>query len=126
MPAHGAFFTPSLVWIRDRNSQLCCADVFGPVLSIDSFEGEADAIGQAGHNRLGLAASVWSADFARAQRVAKRLHAGTVWINSHGRFAPEIEVCGYKESGFGRLFGRQGPDDCLQAKHISWSLEQSS
>ncbi len=120
--AQGSFLTPSLVHIRDRASHLCQEEVFGPVLSLDTFDDEAGAIALAEQSRFGLAASVWSADLQRAQRVAMRLRAGTVWLNGHGRFNPEIEVGGYKESGIGRLFGQQGLDDFLQTKHVSWSL----
>ena len=120
----GAFLSPSLVRVRDRGSEIANEEVFGPVLSIDSFDDEEEAISQADRTRLGLAASVWSQNLKRAQRTALRLRTGTVWINSHGRFSPELEVGGYKESGLGRLFGQQGLDDFLQTKHISWDLEE--
>ena len=110
--------------VRDRGSEIANEEVFGPVLSIDSFDDEEEAISQADRTRLGLAASVWSQNLKRAQRTALRLRTGTVWINSHGRFSPELEVGGYKESGLGRLFGQQGLDDFLQTKHISWDLEE--
>ena len=70
----------------------------------------------------GLASGIWTSDFRRAWRVARRLEAGTVWINMHGRLAAEIETGGYKESGLGRLHGVQGLEEFLQTKHVAWEL----
>ena len=121
-PAGSAFLTPSLLKVRDRNCRICTEEIFGPVLTIDTFGDDEEALAIANGTRYGLAASVWSPDGTWVRRMARRLRAGTVWINSHGRFAPELEVGGYKESGIGRLFGQQGLDDFLQTKHISWPL----
>ena len=80
-----------------------------------------EAIAKANSTRYGLAASIWSKDAKRSQRVANKVQSGTVWINSHGRTFPEIENGGYKESGIGRLHGVEGLSEFLQTKHISWS-----
>jgi betaine-aldehyde dehydrogenase len=89
---------------------------------VQRFSTEAEAIRRANDSRFGLAASVWTADLQRGQRVAQKIKAGTVWLNMHGRLAAEIETGGYKESGIGRLHGVQGLEEFLQSKHVSWEL----
>ena len=118
--ANGAFIRPSLVAMRDPGSPLAAKEVFGPVLTLDTFEDEDEAILKANNTRYGLAASVWTGDLKRAQRMAHRIQSGTVWINAHNRLFAEAETGGYKESGFGRLHGVEGLEAFLQTKHISW------
>lgn len=119
--ASGYFLGPSLVYASNADSPIYADEVFGPVLAIDSFADEEEAIGKANDSRYGLAASVWSPDLRAARRIANRIQSGTVWINSHGRTFAEIETGGYKESGLGRLHGVEGLEEFLQTKHISWS-----
>jgi acyl-CoA reductase-like NAD-dependent aldehyde dehydrogenase len=76
----------------------------------------------ANHSRFGLAAGVWSEDLGQAQRLARNLRTGTVWINGHMRLFAEIETGGYKDSGIGRLHGVEGLEAFLQTKHVSWQL----
>jgi acyl-CoA reductase-like NAD-dependent aldehyde dehydrogenase len=121
-PAGSAFLRPSLIRLRGRDSELTREEIFGPVLTIDTFDDEGEAVAIANGTRLGLAASVWTGDLRRAQRMALELRYGTVWINQHGRFHHEVEIGGYKESGLGRLNGATGIDDFLQTKHIGWSV----
>jgi betaine-aldehyde dehydrogenase len=118
--ANGAFIRPSLVAIRDSGSPLLKKELFGPVLTLDTFEDEDEAVHKANNTRYGLASSVWTGDLKRAQRVARRIQSGTVWINAHNRLFAEAETGGYKESGFGRLHGIEGLVAFLQTKHISW------
>lgn len=116
----GAFISPSLVVDAKPESPLMCSEIFGPVLTLSCFSDEADAIEKANNSRYGLAASVWTQDLQRGQRVARTLQSGTVWINAHNRLMAEAETGGYKESGQGRLHGLEGLGDFLQTKHISW------
>jgi len=118
--AKGAFVTPSLIQVKEQGSALVARELFGPVLTLDRFASEEEAVEKANRTRFGLAASVWSRDLAKAQRAAARIKAGTVWINLHGRLSPEAETGGYRESGFGRLHGVQGLEEFLQTKHISY------
>lgn len=119
-PPGSSLLGPSLVRILDRGSPICAEEIFGPVITLDAFDDDGEALAIANGTRYGLAASVWSTDGLWANRLARRIRAGTVWINCHGRFFPEIEVGGFKESGIGQLFGQQGLDDFLQTKHICW------
>jgi len=117
----GFFLGPSLVHASNPQSLLYTGEVFGPVLVIDGFDDEEEAISKANNSRFGLAASVWSQDLQRGHRVANKVQSGTVWINSHGRTFPEAENGGYKESGIGRLHGVEGLAEFLETKHISWT-----
>ena len=119
--AHGAFVTPSLLRVRDRAAAVLQEEVFGPVMTLDVFDDEEEAVHVANSSRFGLAASVWSSDLRRAQRVAAQLRSGTVWLNRHGHLAPEVETGGYRESGIGRLHGIEGLGEFMQTKHIQWA-----
>ncbi len=124
--AAGAFVTPSLVQVRDPQSPLIAEEIFGPILTLQSFDNDEQALERANASRFGLAASVWSADLARAQRLSRRIEAGTVWINMHGALHPEVETGGYKESGVGRLHGVDAMNEFLQSKHTAWTTKQGA
>jgi acyl-CoA reductase-like NAD-dependent aldehyde dehydrogenase len=114
----GAFLTPSLFRIDDLQSSLVQEELFGPLVSVERFADEAEAIHKANATPYGLAASVFSTDGARAMRAARAIRAGTVWINSHLRLFAEGETGGYGKSGLGRLHGPEGLHDFLETKHI--------
>lgn len=114
----GAFITPSLVEIEDLAHPMIQNELFGPVLVIEGWETEAEAVHRANATRYGLAASVWARDADQAQRLAQAIRAGTVWINAHNRLFAEAETGGFGDSGFGRLHGAEGLNDFLQTKHV--------
>jgi len=114
----GAFLTPSLFRIDDVSSSLVQEELFGPIVSIERFADEAEAIHKANATPYGLAASVFSQNGARAIRASRAIRAGTVWINSHLRLFAEAETGGYGKSGLGRLHGPEGLHDFLETKHI--------
>lgn len=116
----GCFIGPSLVRVEDSSHALLDQEIFGPLLTVDTFADEEEAVAQANDTRFGLAASVWTTDQQRGLRLASRIKSGTVWINAHMKLHAEIETGGYRESGIGRLHGVEGLDEFLQTKHISW------
>jgi betaine-aldehyde dehydrogenase len=114
----GAFLTPTLFGIEDLHSPLVQEELFGPVVSVEVFADEAEAVARANATPYGLAASVFSRDLSRSTRVARAIRAGTVWLNSHLKLFAEAETGGYGKSGLGRLHGPEGLHDFLETKHI--------
>jgi acyl-CoA reductase-like NAD-dependent aldehyde dehydrogenase len=114
----GAYLAPSLVAFEDIDSHFVQEEFFGPVMNIERFGSDSEAVIKANATRYGLAASVWTPDLARAHRIARKLRSGTVWINDHNRLAPEVETGGFRDSGFGRLHGIEGLGEFLATKHI--------
>lgn len=118
--ASGYFVTPSLAKITDAAGDLLHQEIFGPILTLQVFDSDDEAIALANDTEYGLAASVWTQDLARAQHLARRIDSGTVWINKHGQLHVEVETGGYKQSGLGRLHGVEGLAEFMHTKHISW------
>ena len=116
--ARGAFIEPSLVEVQDLASDFIQKELFGPLLVIERFSNEDEAVARANATRFGLAASVWSSDMKKSRRIAARLRSGTVWSNSHNRLFAEAETGGFRDSGYGRLHGVEGLNDFLQTKHF--------
>lgn len=114
----GAFVTPSIFRIDDVSHPLVQDELFGPIVSIETFADESEAIQSANATRYGLAASVYTKDLNRAIRVSRKLKFGTVWLNAHNRLLAEAETGGYRESGIGRLHGVEALNDFLETKHI--------
>ncbi|WEX10977.1 aldehyde dehydrogenase family protein [Chelativorans sp. AA-79] len=116
--ARGAFVTPTLFRMEDAHSELVQEELFGPIVSIETFEDEAEAVAKANATHYGLAASVFTRDVNRAMRLSRAIRAGTVWLNCHGRLFAEGETGGYRHSGLGRLHGVEGLNDFLETKHV--------
>ncbi len=115
---NGAFLTPTLIAHRDTQAFFIQEEIFGPLLVLERFEDESEAVKRANHTEFGLSASVWTRDGARSMRVARALRNGTVWINDHNKLFAEAETGGYRRSGLGRLHGYDALIDFQEIKHI--------
>ena len=116
--AAGAFFRPALLEVNDSKLRIVQEEVFGPVLTMQTFETEAEAVALANDSRYGLSAAVFSRDVDRPLRVALQLESGTVWINDWATLFDQYEEGGYKNSGQGRMRGLAVLDDFVEYKHI--------
>ncbi len=91
---------------------------FGPVLTVETFRDEHEAVRLANDSIYGLAGAVWTQDAGKGQRVAGRLRMGTVWINDFHPYVPQAEWGGYKQSGNGRELGHHGLAEYTETKHV--------
>ena len=114
----GFYYRPTVFADVRRDMRIIREEVFGPVLTVEQFSTEDEAIELGNDTTYGLAGAVWTADEARAERVARRLRHGTVWINDYNTYIPEAEWGGFKQSGIGRELGPSGLDEYREAKHI--------
>ena len=122
----GFFVAPTIYAQMPRESFLWREEIFGPVLSVRTFHDEAEALALANDSEYGLVATVVAADEARAERVAARIRAGHVWINSPQVIFPQSAWGGFGASGIGRELGPFGLDAFLGVKHVSRRLRESS
>jgi betaine-aldehyde dehydrogenase len=116
--AKGAFYRPTLLEVRDSRLPIVQEEVFGPVLTMQVFDTETEAVALANDSEYGLAASIWTRDVDRPLRIGRDLLVGTVWVNDWVLLRDEFEEGGYKQSGRGRLRGLAALDDFLEYKHI--------
>lgn len=121
----GFFFSPTILTNVRPNDFIAQNEVFGPVLSVLPFDDEEEAVAIANGTPFGLAAGVWTVDVRRAHRMARRLEAGTVWINMYRGMTFSSPFGGYKASGIGRQNGIEAIDQYLQTKSVWCELDDA-
>ncbi|WP_458084586.1 aldehyde dehydrogenase family protein [Streptomyces malaysiensis] len=114
----GYYFLPTVLDRCHSGMSVLADESFGPVLTVERFAGEDEAVRLANDTVYGLAGAVWSGDEGRAERVASRLRLGTVWINDYHPYLPQAEWGGFKQSGTGRELGPSGLAEYRETKHI--------
>lgn len=119
----GFFFEPTVVDGLHQQDEIIQDEVFGPVITVQRFTDEAEAVALANGVRYGLAASVWTRDHGRAMRMSKRLDFGCVWINTHIPIVAEMPHGGFKQSGHGKDLSMYGFEDYTRIKHVMSNIE---
>jgi len=118
----GMFVEPTVVTGVTPDMAIASEEVFGPVLSILTFEGVDEAVALANSTLYGLSASVWSKDFSTCMRAVRGIQAGTVWVNTFLEGHAELPFGGYRESGIGRELGRNAVEDYTETKTVHMHL----
>ncbi len=116
--SHGFYIEPTVFGDVTNEMSIAREEIFGPVLSVIRFKTQEQAVEIANDSIYGLAAMIWTKDHDKANRVARKLRCGTVWVNTYGAFANETPFGGYKQSGFGRELGKDGLLEFTQTKHV--------
>lgn len=123
--ADGFYYLPTVLDECTQDMRVVHEESFGPVLTVERFRDgdEEDAVRIANDTEFGLAGAVWTQDAGRAQRIARRLRHGTVWINDYHPYVPQAEWGGFGHSGVGRELGPAGLDEYREAKHIWQNIQ---
>jgi betaine-aldehyde dehydrogenase len=121
-PENGYFYEPTVLDHCHREMRVIREEVFGPVLTVETFRTEDEAVALANDTEYGLAGGVWTTDAGRARRMAGRLRHGTIWINDFHPYLPQAEWGGFGKSGVGRELGPAGLAEYRETKHVYQNL----
>jgi betaine-aldehyde dehydrogenase len=119
----GSFIAPTVVTDVELGAPLVQEDVFGPVVTVEPFRTEEDAVMAANGTPFGLVGAVWTSDVDRAWRVSSAISAGTVWVNGYNKSYPEMPSGGFKSSGLGRTRGVEGMEQFTELKNVHFTVD---
>ncbi|MGP9723466.1 aldehyde dehydrogenase family protein [Corynebacterium sp. AOP40-9SA-29] len=122
----GCFYAPTVLDNCTAENPAVVEEGFGPVITVETFTTEAEAIATANHTEYGLAGAVWTSNRGVANRVSRALRHGTVWINDYHPYVPQAEWGGFKASGTGRELGLAGLEEYREAKHVYENTEPAA
>jgi len=119
----GYYFAPTVLSGLRQDDEAIQREIFGPVITVQKFSDEAEALAWANGVEYGLASSVWTKDFGTAMRMSRKLDFGVVWINAHIPFVAEMPHGGFKHSGYGKDLSMYGFEDYTRIKHVMANID---